>query len=196
MIFGSWGRSWAILVPRGCPKCSKTAPEVDFLSIWTILGPFWDQFWKDLFRCSTFLRICEIVEKSTSGAVLEHFGHPLGAKMAQERHQDQKSMKNLEFWGGPWGPKWSQNRLKIWLKIDLIFVKISEPLFLDLGSILDPKSSPKWGVSGSLFRPCCEYAKSVIWNNPPTFLLHFSILGPSIFDLKCYNFHDFFRSRL
>ena len=47
MIFGSWGCSWAILVPRGCPKCSKTAPEVDFLSIWdhfgTILGSILDQ---------------------------------------------------------------------------------------------------------------------------------------------------------
>ena len=28
--------------------------------------------------------------KSSSGAVLEHFGDPLGAKMAQDRHQEQK----------------------------------------------------------------------------------------------------------
>ena len=37
MIFGSWGRSWAMLVPRGCPKCSKTAPKVDFIEFSTIL---------------------------------------------------------------------------------------------------------------------------------------------------------------
>ena len=52
----------------------------------------------------------KILSKSTSGAILEHFGHPLGAKMAQEWHQEQKMMKNLKFWGGLWGPKWSQNR--------------------------------------------------------------------------------------
>ena len=30
IIFCSWGHSWAILAPRGHPKCSKTAPELDF----------------------------------------------------------------------------------------------------------------------------------------------------------------------
>ena len=40
---------------------------------------------------------CQILEKSTFGAVLEHFGHPLGAKMAQERHQEQNLMKNTQF---------------------------------------------------------------------------------------------------
>ena len=33
--------------------------------------------------------------KSSLGAVLEHFGEPLGAKMAQERQQERKSMKNV-----------------------------------------------------------------------------------------------------
>ena len=35
----------------------------------------------------------QIHRKSTSGAVLDHFGHPLVAKMAQDRHQEQKMMK-------------------------------------------------------------------------------------------------------
>ena len=39
----------------------------------------------------------QILGKSTSGAVLEHFGRPLGAKMAQERHQEQTLMKNTQF---------------------------------------------------------------------------------------------------
>ena len=39
----------------------------------------------------------QILRKSTSGAVLDHFGHPLVAKMAQDRHQEQKHMKNREF---------------------------------------------------------------------------------------------------
>ena len=30
IIFCSWCHSWAILAPRGRPKCSKTAPELDF----------------------------------------------------------------------------------------------------------------------------------------------------------------------
>ena len=117
---------------------------------------------------------------------------PLGAKMAQEWHQEQKMMKNVEFWGGPWGPKWGQNQLKIWFKFDLIFVTISSALFSDLESILAPKTSPKWKVLGSLFQPRCGYARSVILNNPPMVLLYFSILGESIFDLKRYIFQMFF----
>ena len=50
--------------------------------------------------------------KSSLGAVLEHFGEPLGAKMAQERQQERKSMKNVEFMGRPGLPKWNQNRSK------------------------------------------------------------------------------------
>ena len=38
----------------------------------------------------------QILEKSTSDALLEHFGHPLGAKMAQERPQEQKIIKNTQ----------------------------------------------------------------------------------------------------
>ena len=68
-----------------------------------------------------------------------------------------------------------------------------ERLFLDLGSILDPKTDPKWGVSGSFVQPLCKYAKSVIWNNPPSFLLYFSTLKALIFDLKGGIFQLFFR---
>ena len=71
---------------------------------------------------------------------------------------------------------------------------ISKPLFLDLESILVSKTSPKSWVSGSLFQPCCEYARSVIWNNPPIVLLYFSTLEASIFDFKVRLFHVFFRS--
>ena len=38
--------SWAILAPRGCPKCSRTAPEVDFLRNWSHLGSIWEDFSK------------------------------------------------------------------------------------------------------------------------------------------------------
>ena len=39
----------------------------------------------------------QILGKSASGAVLEHFGHSLGAKMAQEWHQERKLMKHVQF---------------------------------------------------------------------------------------------------
>ena len=41
---------------------------------------------------------------------LAPLGHPLGAKMTQEWHQEQKLTKIHQFVGGPWGPKWSPNR--------------------------------------------------------------------------------------
>ena len=45
--FWSWCRSWAILAPRGCPKCSKTAPEVDFSRIWYHFGVDFGRNFKD-----------------------------------------------------------------------------------------------------------------------------------------------------
>ena len=74
---------------------------------------------------------------------MEHFGHPFGAQMAQERQQDLENMKNIRFLGGSKGSKWSKNWYKKYLKIELIFVAIWKLLFLDLGSILDPKTDPK-----------------------------------------------------
>ena len=48
MDFWSWCRSWAILAPKWCPKCSKTAPEVDFSRIWYHFGiNFWGKKNKD-----------------------------------------------------------------------------------------------------------------------------------------------------
>ena len=49
-------------------------------------------------------------QKSTSEAVLEHFGDPLGAKVAQERQQDLKNSENMRFWGRPGGSKWMKNQ--------------------------------------------------------------------------------------
>ena len=43
ICFCSWCRSWAILAPRGSPKCSKTAPELDFQGFGTILGRILEQ---------------------------------------------------------------------------------------------------------------------------------------------------------
>ena len=42
-------------------------------------------------------KIVENTRKSSLGAVLEHFGEPLGAKMAQERQQERKYMKNVRL---------------------------------------------------------------------------------------------------
>ena len=92
------------------------------------------------------------------------------------------------------GSKMEPKSKNIWWKINLIFVTISKALFLDLGSILVPKTSPKWKVSGLLFQPCCEYARSVILNNPPIVLLYFSTLEASIFNHKKFFFMCFFKA--
>ena len=42
-------------------------------------------------------KMVENIRKSSLGAVLEHFGEPLGAKMAQERQQERKYMKNVRL---------------------------------------------------------------------------------------------------
>ena len=48
---------------------------------------------KNLFKIAS--EMVENIRKSSLGAVLEHFGEPLGAKMAQERQQERKYMKNV-----------------------------------------------------------------------------------------------------
>ena len=55
--------------------------------------------WANILRnpCKIDPKWYQILGKSTFGAVLEHFGRPLGAKMAQERHQEQTLMKNNQF---------------------------------------------------------------------------------------------------
>ena len=50
---------------------------------------------KNLFKIAP--KMVENTRKSSLGAVLEHFGEPLGAKMAQERQQERKHMQNVKL---------------------------------------------------------------------------------------------------
>ena len=43
----SWCRSWAILAPRGCTKCSRADPEVNFPRIWYHFGVDFGRFFYD-----------------------------------------------------------------------------------------------------------------------------------------------------
>ena len=97
-------------------------------------------------------------------------GWPVGSKM------EQKSIKNL-----------IENRLDFCNDFETTFSRY----WIDFGS----KNLSKMRVSGSLFQPCCEYARSVIWNDPPIILLYFSSLGGSVFVLRKYIFQMFFRKR-
>ena len=97
-------------------------------------------------------------------------GWPVGSKM------EPKSVKNL-----------MKNRLDFCNDFESTFFRS----WVDFGS----KTSPKWGVSGSLFQPCCEYARNVSLNNPPMVLLYCLTFGGSMFDLKRYLFQLFFRRR-
>ena len=61
--FWSWCRSWAILAPRGCPKCSKTAPEVDFSRILYHFGVNFGRFCKD-FRMHFYYNFSRLMSHS------------------------------------------------------------------------------------------------------------------------------------
>ena len=78
--------------------------------------------------------------------------------------------------GWPIGSKMKLKSIQNLVKNHLDFCNDSETCFFDFGTILTPKTSPKSMLSGSLFQPCCEYARSVILNNPPSFLLYLSSL--------------------
>jgi len=101
-------------------------------------------------------------------------GDGLGAKMIQKGHQELQKYENIEFLGLPGSPTWSKHRGKNYSKNLHFSGTIGKLLFLVLGMILRGKSSLKSGVSGSLFRLRGENAKSLFWNDPPTFLLYFS----------------------
>ena len=58
--------------------------------------------WKVIKMCSKIVaKTVPNHGKSTSGAVLEDFGDPLGAQVAQERQQELKNSKNVGFEGRP-----------------------------------------------------------------------------------------------
>ena len=88
----------ADMYPVRCARQAATVPKLgNFVLEWR---------WEIVEICSKILpKMVPNPWKSSSGAVLEHFGDPLGAKMAQDRHQEQKNMKNNQFWGGLGGPK-------------------------------------------------------------------------------------------
>ena len=78
-------------------------------------------------------------------------------------------------------PRWSKsdtNRKIAWnicnFRVSKMERKSSKNLIkmsLIFGTRFWFQRSAEWGVSRSLFRPCCEYVRSVIWNNPPIVLL-------------------------
>ena len=92
----------------------------------------------------------------------------------------------------PGGPKWIKNRYKFVLKIQLSFISISERLFLDLGSILARKLTPKWEVLGLFFRASYEYARSVILNKYQSFCYVFQLWKRRVSTLKGIFFGCFF----
>ena len=131
----------------------------------------------------------------------------------------------LDFWsclGALWAPSWrqdgpratpkSKNRKKyiilVWpmgSKIKLKSIKTLMKNRLDFCNDFETTFSRSWIdfgskiVSqirgGSLFQPRCEYARSVILNNPPIVLPYLSTLEASIFDLKMYICQLFVRKR-
>ena len=73
--------------------------------------------------------------------------------------------------GSKMEPKSIKNRIKNRLDVGHDFETTFFRFWVDCGS----KNFSKMRVSGSLFQPCCEYARSVIWNDPSTVLLIFRL---------------------
>ena len=81
-----------------------------------------------------------------------------------------------------------------------VFLKmVLKLIFIDFGATftrswddLRSKKFSKMRGLGVVFSPCCEYARSVILNDPPSFLLYFSILEHPSSTSKCIFFSCFF----
>ena len=87
----------------------------------------YETLWKLITKC------CKFLGKSSFGAVLEHFGRSLGAKMAQEWHQEQKLIKECWILGRPVGSKMEPKSIKHLIKNRVDFCNDFECLFLILG---------------------------------------------------------------
>ena len=68
---------------------------------------------------------------------------PFWSQEGPEELNYEKMSDFLRIWGSSGGPKWSQNRQKNCSKIDSFFITILKHVFINLGWILVPKTSPK-----------------------------------------------------
>ena len=81
------------------------------------------------------------------------------------------------------------------MKNHIDFYNDFETTFCRFWNDFGSKNLPKMKGPGSLFQPGCEYAKSVILNNPPMVLLYFSTLEAMIFYVNGDIFQLFFQRR-
>ena len=101
------------------------------------------------------LKHSQILPKSTSEAVLEHFGDPLGAKVAQEPQQDLKNSENIGFRGRLGGPKWTKNLYKVLFENGRHSMIILKRLFGRSWKGLRFENHPKMRGPRVVFRPRC-----------------------------------------
>ena len=114
-----------------------------------------------------------------------------GSRSTPRAKIDEKSSILGWLVGSKMGPKSMKNRMKNHIDFYNDFETIFSRFWDDFGS----KNLPKMKGPGSLFEFDCEYAKSVILNNPPMVLLYFSTLEAMIFDFKSNIFQSFFQMR-
>ena len=93
------------------------------------------------------------------------------------------------------GPKMEPKSIKNLMKNHIDFYNDFETTFSRFWDDFGSKNLPKMKGPGSLFQPGCEYAKSVILNNPPMVLLYFSTLEAMIFYFNGDIFQLFFQRR-
>ena len=95
-----------------------------------------------------------------------------------------KLNRKCKILGSPRGAKMEPKSMKILMKKRMIFQSDFETTFFRSWYEFGTKNLCKIEPLRVIFQPCCRYAKSVILNNPPTFLLYFQGLRRWIFDFK------------
>ena len=103
---------------------SKIKPKPIKSDLLGCLGGVWRPFW-------------------SVWAVLEGFGDPFGAKRVP-RNWTMRKCWIFDDLGVIWGSKMEPKSIKNCSKIDSFFITILKDVFINLGWILVPKTSPKW----------------------------------------------------
>ena len=86
---------------------------------------------------------------------MEHFGDPLGAKVAQEPQQDLKNSAIIGFWGRLGDPKCKKNQYKVLFENGRNSIMISKRFFYGFGEGLGSKNISKLRGLGIVFRARC-----------------------------------------
>ena len=102
----------------------------------------------------------------------------------------------MRFGGRPGAPKWRKNRYNIMFEFKWFFIPISESLFLDLGTILAPKTFQNERSCGWFFDLFVNMRKVWFWTTVQRFCYIFQLWKHQFSILKAIFFSCFFKGGL